>query len=155
MEIKLKINTSPSNYVNKSTSTIRTVETNEVEVKGNLDLWVTIPVTYWDNSVNYASVTEFNSSYFVREKERGNGVFRVHLHKDILSSRWNSISSSRAIISRQQNTTNLYVPDGDIPLQNRKNTILKKFPSTMEDITAGRMYILVQGSGSVATTTSE
>ena len=102
-------------------------------------------ITFNENMVNYITVTDFKRDYFVKEivKSRA-GVIILKLHEDVLSTHFDKIKNLNAIIGRQEKAYNLYVPDGNIPMQTKKNVVTKRFAKSLSD-TSGAMILITQG----------
>ena len=148
MTITLWINKSDSNVVHKDLELIGQLNIDLQIDKPLLDMEITVPkseITFNENMINYITVTDFNRDYFVKEivKSRA-GVITLNLHEDVLSTHFDKIKNLNAIIGRQEKAYNLYVPDGNIPMQTKKNVVTKRFAKSLSD-TTGAMILITQG----------
>lgn len=78
---------------------------------------------------NYMEIPEFGRKYFITDisAEEQNGLWRVSGHCDVLSTAWPNISGKTAIIRRNTNLFNLYLPDDKFPLQARRSPEVQTF----------------------------
>ena len=148
MKITLWKNKSDANVVHKNLELIGQLNIDLQLDKQLLDMDITVPkseITFNENMVNYITVTDFKRDYFVKEivKSRA-GVIILKLHEDVLSTHFDKIKNLNAIIGRQEKTYNLYVPDGNIPMQTKKNVVTKRFAKSLSD-TSGAMILITQG----------
>lgn len=79
---------------------------------------------------NYAYIDEFLRYYFITDIVCvRNGLYRLSLKVDVLTTYQEEIKSLKAVISRQQNTYNLYLNDGEFKTYNKHTVVTKKFPN--------------------------
>ena len=148
MKITLWKNKSDANVVHKDLELIGQLNIDLQLDKPLLDMDITVPkseIVFNENMVNYITVTDFKRDYFVKEivKSRA-GVITLNLHEDVLSTHFDKIKNLNAIIARQEKAYNLYVPDGNIPMQTKKNVVTKRFAKSLSD-TTGAMILITQG----------
>ena len=148
MTITLWNNKSDANVVHKDLELVGQLNIDLQLDKPLLDMDITIPkseITFNENMINYITVTDFKRDYFVKEivKSRA-GVITLNLHEDVLSTHFDKIKNLNAIIGRQEKAYNLYVPDGNIPMQTKKNVVTKRFAKSLSD-TTGAMILITQG----------
>ena len=89
---------------------------------------------------NYVYLEAFNRFYFATITVSQQYVI-VECKCDVLSSLWNEIADIPAIIDRQQNKYNLYLPDTDFRTYQFDNVAFKTFPAT--PFTKQLEYILI------------
>lgn len=147
MEIKLYKNSSDRNSVNKSLELISTITVNSQIEKPLIDMSISLPksaISFTDLA-NYVEIVDFNRKYFITDVKKDiGGVVTILLQEDILSSHFDKIKNISAIIGRQEKSYNLYVPDGNIPMQSKKNVVTKRFPNSLGSNT-GSMILITQG----------
>lgn len=147
MEIKLYYNSSDRNVVNKSTEFISKITVNSHIEKPLIDMSITLPKDqiYYLNMANYVEIVDFNRKYFITDVKKDiGGVVTILLKQDILSSHFDKIKNISTIIGKQEKAYNLYVPDGNIPMQSKKNVVTKRFPNSLGNNT-GAMILITQG----------
>lgn len=89
--------------------------------------------------LNYVYIPSFNRYYFVNNIEVENtNLFRLHCHVDVLKTFASGIRSNSAVISRQENNYNLYLPDGAFKTYANPHYQIVKFPSGF----SGYHYVL-------------
>ena len=80
--------------------------------------------------LNYIYIPSFSRYYYVRNIEiLGTHLFLLHCHVDVLKSFAGGIRSNSAVISRQENAYNLYLPDGAFKTYANPHYQIVKFPS--------------------------
>lgn len=91
------------------------------------------------SNLNYIYIPSFNRYYYVTNIEVENShLFRLHCHVDVLKSFASGIRSNNAVISRQENNYNLYLPDGAFKTYANPHYQIVKFPSGF----SGYHYVL-------------
>lgn len=102
MTLTLYVNTSPTNFVNKTKTVISTVEGVLREGCSIVDPVLDIESSGSPGTTNYAYLSEYDRFYFVKEwVSIAKGLWRVYLHCDVLSTFWNKgISQSKCICAR-------------------------------------------------------
>ena len=89
--------------------------------------------------LNYIYIPSFNRYYYVNNIEVENtNLFRLHCHVDVLKTFASGIRSNNAVISRQENKYNLYLPDGAFKTYANPHYQIVKFPSGF----SGYHYVL-------------
>lgn len=147
MEIKLYKNSSDRNMVSKSLEFISTITVNSQIDKPLIEMSISLPksaISFTDFA-NYVEIVDFNRKYFITDVKKDiGGVVTISLQEDILTSHFDKIKNISAIIGRQEKAYNLYVPDGNIPMQSKKNVVTKRFPNSLSSST-GAMILITQG----------
>lgn len=147
MEIKLYKNSSDRNMVSKSLEFISAITVNSHIEKPLIDMSISLPksaISFTDFA-NYVEIIDFNRKYFITDVKKDiGGLVTIFLHEDLLSSHFDKIKNISAIIGRQEKAYNLYVPDGNIPMQSKKNVVTKRFPNSLSSST-GAMILITQG----------
>ena len=89
--------------------------------------------------LNYIYIASFNRYYYVNNIEiENNKLFILHCHVDVLKTYASGIRSNNAVISRQENLYNLYLPDGAFKTYANPHYQIVKFPSGF----SGYYYVL-------------
>ena len=131
MKIKLQKNTSEANRINKKINLILETE-GTLKEECSLINPVVLIETNKDiiNQFNYVTIPLFNRKYFVVNVEvvRMN-IYRLHLHCDVLSSFADELKNCEAIVSKNENSYNLYIDDGSLQTYNTPIILTKDFPS--------------------------
>lgn len=144
--VKLFKYDSPNFFINKTLIDVMTLtgvlreETSvldpvfEVETAENLSL------------CNYAWINELHRYYYITKIiSVTDRLWRLHCHVDVLMTWKPQILSHDAIISRQENLWNLYLPDGEtFKVQQNSKVVTKEFPN---GFTNGESYVLLFAGG--------
>lgn len=78
---------------------------------------------------NYAYIQSFDRFYFIRNKTAlNNGLWRFELEMDVLMSFSTDIKNLKAVVERQTNNYDMYLPDPRIPVDCRKTVSYREFP---------------------------
>lgn len=102
----------------------------------NTELGVEKPVLIIESTtdlsnVNYAYIQDFGRYYNVRQGSAPvNNMWRFDCDVDVLMTYKNEIGALSGVISRNRDNYDLYLEDPRIPSSIKRNTTLKKFPST-------------------------
>lgn len=131
MKIKLQKNLSEPNRAKKKINMVLEMEGTLKDECSLIDPVIIIE-TNKDiiNQFNYVTIPLFNRKYFLINVEvvRMN-VYRLHLHCDVLSSFEDEWRNCKAIISKNENSYNLYIDDGSLQTYNTPIILTKDFPS--------------------------
>lgn len=87
---------------------------------------------------NYAYISEFGRYYYITNIVCSGKLYELHMHCDVLMSFKSQIRANNAVISRQENAYNLYLPDGVFKTYADPHYQIMKFPSGF----SGYHYIL-------------
>ena len=137
--VTLYNNSSPINAMDKNLSQIASLTGNLREESNVIDPQILIERSSVSN-VNYVYVSEFDRYYFVTEIESvRTGLWRMHLHVDVLYTYRNSIRQNRALINRQQNYYDLMLDDGIFRCKQNPRIYRYDFPNGLGDFN----YILI------------
>lgn len=79
--------------------------------------------------VNYAYIPDFGRYYFINNITLKGKLYEISMHVDVLMSFKDSIRDNEAVISRQQNTYNLYLRDGVFKCEAGNIIQIKQFGS--------------------------
>ena len=149
--IVLKKNISENNCITKSfgSDTI-TLTGNLREDTSILNPVITVEVADSDLStflsLNYADISAFNRSYFIKEVSSiRNHIFELTMHVDVLSSFASEIKANKAIIARQENKWYLDIDDGALRSKQNPYTKTVKFPRSV--FGPNGSYVLVTAGG--------
>lgn len=98
------------------------------------------------NNVNYAYIPEFNRYYFVDPPTVvNNKVYMLSLRVDVLMSFKSAINNLVAIIARQENEYNLYLPDPEFKVY--ANTDKKTLKFSKVPFTKNANFLLTVSGG--------
>ena len=79
---------------------------------------------------NYAYIQTFDRFYFIRNKTAlNNSLWRFELETDVLMSFHQEIEQLEAVVERQTNNYDMYLPDPQIPVDCRKPVTYREFPN--------------------------
>lgn len=144
--VNLFITDSDSNVVNKS---LNLLETKSCVIRSTEDIVnpsIMVNLSEGTN-INYARIdgAPFDGRYYFVEPytASSHGIVVLNLHEDVLMSLKSQFLEQTAIISRQENEGNLYITDGNFPVENRNNIYFKQFPNGFD--TGLKYYITVGG----------
>lgn len=98
-------------------------------------------------SFNYAYLDLFKRYYYLElPKERLGGMLEIQGHVDVLMSHRNTIKNLNALVERQENFYNLYLPDLKIPNMSYARVQTRLFPQQPLNIN-GTLLLAVCGKG--------
>lgn len=98
------------------------------------------------NNVNYAYIPEFNRYYFVDPPTVvNNKIYMLSLRVDVLMSFKSAINNLVAIIARQENEYNLYLPDPEFKVY--ANTDKKTLKFSKVPFTKNANFLLTVSGG--------
>lgn len=81
-------------------------------------------------NANYAYIQTFDRFYFIRNKTAlNNSLWRFELETDVLMSFRQKIEQLEAVVERQTNNYDMYLPDPLIPVDCRKPVTYREFPN--------------------------
>ena len=145
MELVLYTNNSDKKVVTKNITILATL--NGTLREGCSIVNPVIKVEAINNSIaascNYAKIASFGRYYFVKDIIFDGKLFEIHMHCDVLSSFQTPLKKLNAIVSRQENSYNLYLNDGMFKQYADPNISIRKFPNGFDTF----QYILaVSGS---------
>lgn len=150
MQITLYKNTSSPETVNKNIT--RVVSPFACSLKDDTD--IAHPVILISKSkvsdvtsFNYCYLDLFKRYYYLElPKEKLGGMLEIQGKVDVLMSHKDAIKNLNAMVERQQNFYNLYLPDLRIPDKAYKRVQTLKFPMQPLE-TDGILYLAVSGRG--------
>lgn len=82
---------------------------------------------------NYAYITEFGRYYYINNIVCVGNLFECHMHVDVLMTYKTGIRSNSAVISRQENSYNLYLQDGVFKTYSQPHIQVAQFPNGFSD----------------------
>lgn len=134
MEFTLCYTDSPNNMLNKNYTVIGgysgTMRAAISALRPVIDVEIEDATTSVMNA-NYAYIQTFNRFYFIRNKTAlNNKLWRFELETDVLMSFRQEIGQLEAVVERQTNNYDMYLPDPKIPVDCRKAISYRKFPSS-------------------------
>lgn len=126
----LYTNNSNNNVAVKNLTTIKTVN---IEFKGEVAVENPTIILQSDSvdvsKCNYIYIEDFNRYYYATITVSAQKIIAT-CNVDVLSSYWNELKNTDAIIQRQENTYNLYLQDSDFNTYQFDNIAFKTFPET-------------------------
>lgn len=144
--VTLYNNTSPVNALDKNLSSIATLTGNLREESDVINPVILVERENLNN-VNYAHVSAFNRYYFVTEMESvRTGLWRIHLHVDVLYTYRSQIRANRALIYRQQNYFDVMLDDGIFRCKQNPRIYRYEFPNGLNNFNF--ILITMGGAGS-------
>lgn len=150
MNVTLYNNSSNSNVVNKTITAIRNAI--PCSLKDDTDLQTpTIRLSKSlisdPTSFNYMYIDIFKRYYYTKQPlECVGGILEIEGEIDVLMSHKDKIKQLNALVERQQNFYNLYLPNLQIPNLSYKRIQTIKFPAQPLNV-AGTMILAVSGKG--------
>jgi len=131
--IKCYQNLSENNVVDKYISQVGSdLEGNLKDNCSIIDPVIMIQGIPGDNiaKLNYIYIPSFSRYYYVNNIEIENtNLFILHCHVDVLMTYKAGIRSNSAVIARQENAYNLYLPDSAFKTYSNPHYQIVKFPS--------------------------
>lgn len=145
MVVNFYKNSSPANQITKTISASKpNVNCN---LKGNCSILspVLIVQDLGITTCNYAEIADFGGRYyFITDMVTLNeSTLEVHLAVDVLMSFKDDILASRAIVARNQNMYNRYIPDPKFTVLSYERVQTKQFPNSFP--TNGKFVLIVAG----------
>lgn len=146
MVVNFYKNSSPNNQITKSISASKpNVNCN---LKGECSILspVLIVQDLGITTCNYAQIQDFGERYyFITDMITLNeSTLEVHLAVDVLMSFKTDILASRAIVARNQNMYNRYIPDPKYTVLSYERIQTKQFPNSFPN--DGKFVLIVAGS---------
>lgn len=143
MTIQLYTNTSETNKIGKSLTSISTVTGTLREETSILSPSVEISATGLGAS-NYAYISDFGRYYFITDiVSVRNGLWRVSMKCDVLETYKTQIYENNCVLARQENLFNLYLKDDLSKFTSDTFTLFKNFPT--QPISGGSYVLLTTG----------
>lgn len=144
MLVNFMNNSSPENAVNKVVSTSKSAE---CDLKGNCSILNPVLIVQDLNilNCNYAQIPDFGGRYyFVTDIITLNSsTLEVHLSVDVLMSFKSDILKSVAIVARNENMFDRYIPDPKFTIYSYERIQTKVFPNAFPD--TGKLILIVAG----------
>ena len=139
-------NKSDERYVNKKID----LKHDNVDIKLKNDSELVRPVLILRSglitpSVNYVWLEDFGRYYFIRDIKLTQGMVEVSCECDVLSSFKSALLKQNVIVSRQQNSYNLYQVDSKMKFYNTNATKVKEFPNRLFDISNSQFLLVMNG----------
>lgn len=129
MTVTAYTNISEINRVGKS---LTTVATYTGSLRGPCDVLspvITLNLSSVPTNVNYMYISEFGRYYFVTGwNVEITGLITVSLSVDVLETYKELIKATRAVIERQENKYNVYLPDGSFRTEQKSQSQIVSFP---------------------------
>lgn len=137
MNVVLYRNSSPRNKVDKAVSQLASITgylKDESAVK-NPEIEFSLADANNITGCNYAYIPDFNRYYYRGEIVRDNKTLRVKFKEDVLMSWRGELRANTATITRNANTSNGYLIDGNYKANAYRECVTKQFPNAIENDT--------------------
>lgn len=133
-------NTDPLNKITKSPTLVRELTGTLREETDLVDPQILIECSDTLVDVNYMRIDEFNRWYFITDiTSVREGLWLVSTHCDVLYTYSEGILGHEAIISRQENSYNLYLNDSCFRAYAQPRLQIANFPNKF----SGESYVLI------------
>lgn len=146
MLVNFMKNSSPKNQITKLVSASK--PNVDCDLKGECSILTPVLIVQdlGITTCNYAQIPDFgNRYYFVTDIITLNeSTLEVHLSVDVLMTYKTDILASRAIIARNQNMYNRYIPDPKYTVLSYERIQTKQFPNSFPS--NGNFVLVVAGS---------
>lgn len=110
------------------------VSVKDCKLKGNCSiLRPVLLVSSGTLNFNYLEIEEFGRFYYVRDITTiTDDLIEISCEIDVLMSYREQIKNTTAIIGRNENAYNMYIPDTKIGVDSRTDVIAKEFPNGLQ-----------------------
>lgn len=140
MEVKLYTNFSDNRMIRKNISLLSTAE---CVIKGDMSMEhpvIILSSSYYDNSCNYAFLSEYGRYYYVNDKRfLTGGRVELHLDVDVLVTYQYQIAKCKGIVKRSSTQGNSYLADEKLKVTSKVRTQVYKSSGSFND---GLNYVL-------------
>lgn len=97
---------------------------------------------------NYCYIPNFNRYYFINDVTVVyNNMWQFSCHVDVLHTYSEQIKKSYAIISRQENLYNLYLPDDKLLIECDRDVMTLGFTNPLSSASSGKSIVLTVAGG--------
>lgn len=144
--VKLFKYDSPNFFINKTLIDVMTLTGVLRDETSVLDPVFEVETAENLSQCNYVWINELHRYYYVTNIiSVTNRLWRLQCHVDVLMTYKPQILAHDAIISRQENLWNLYLPDGEtFKVQQNSKVVTKEYPN---GFTNGESYVLLFAGG--------
>ena len=151
MKITLYFNTSEPNRMNKTLTTIGSVDGNLRTQSSVIDPVIRIASELNFSNVNYMYIDEFHRYYFINDiVSVRTGIWEIYGHVDVLSTYSKIVSSLPCVIGRNEYEYNLFLDDDRLLVNTNRLVQTLKFPYSIP--TVGSNYVITISGGEEAAT---
>lgn len=151
MKITLYFNTSEPNRMNKTLTTIGSVDGTLRTQSSVIDPVIRVASGLNFSNVNYMYIDEFHRYYFINDiVSVRTGIWEIYGHVDVLSTYSNIVSSLPCVIGRNEYEYNLFLDDDRLLVNTNRFVQTLKFPNSIPTI--GSNYVITISGGEVAAT---
>ena len=141
LTIKLQLNNSPANYVDKVVVDVLTLTGTLKEGSSLQTPQIMVEHSGAITGVNYARIESFGRSYYITDIHNDhNTIWTISLKSDPLTSFKTQIRACNAIIAKNEKAFNLYLADSNFKCYQNPYIITRKFPTGFQ--TSEFSYIL-------------
>ena len=148
--IDLYTNTSPENFITKSTTTLGTQLTGDLrEGTSIIRPGIKVQAASIPAAANYMYIADFGRYYFIDDIETAEyGLYIIKGRVDVLMTYGAAIKACKGIVHRSENVYNTYLDDGSFRAYSNPHIITKEFPNgfTTQDF----VLAVAGGSGSTS-----
>lgn len=129
--IQLMVNSSPKNQLDKSLTSVLTVDGTLKDDTSIIDPVIKIQCDLSSvKKCNYMYISEFGRYYFITDiRSISANIAEFSGHVDVLTTYRDQIRSNTGITKRQENRWNLYLNDGTFSVYQNPMVLTKAFPS--------------------------
>lgn len=145
--IDLYTNTSPENFLTKSTTQIGTQLTGDLrEGTSIIKPAIKVQAASIPAAANYLYIADFGRYYFIDDIETAEyGLYIIKARVDVLMTYATAIKACSGIVHRSENIYNTYLDDGSFRAYSNPEIITKEFPN---GFTSTDFIMAVAGSAS-------
>lgn len=131
MNILIYSNSSDRKVVNKSITLITTLTGTLRDKCSIIDPVITVEglTAAQAASANYIYIADFGRYYYINDITFNGNLFILSCHVDVLMSFKSQFTELEGVISRQENSYNLYLQDGLFKTYQKPHISVKQFPS--------------------------
>ena len=143
MNITLYVNSSEKNKINKTKTSVATLEGS---IKGESSIINPTILIEYNNptAFNYVYIDAFNRYYFVNDVVVvRNNLLRVSLTVDVLESFATAILNQYVIVDKNTSSYDLYLPDENLQTLVKTKTDIVNFPSGL--LESGEFILITAG----------
>lgn len=151
MKITLYFNTSEPNRMNKTLTTIASVDGTLRTQSSVINPVIGIATNLNFSNVNYMYIDEFHRYYFINDiVSVRNGIWEISAHVDVLSTYAKQVSMLPCVIGRNEYEYNLFLEDDRFLVNSNRLVQTVEFPNKFP--TSGSNYIITISGGALAST---
>lgn len=148
--VELCYNRNEHNKIKKAISTVYSLEGNLRDECSIVDPVILIEHAGALTGVNYSHIATFNRYYFITNIESvRTGLWRVHMHCDVLMTYADAILSTPAIIAKNETNWDPYLDDGQYRAAANPYIVTLPFPHGFGEGSHAHQFILALAGNSI------